>query len=48
MRILVRVGRRSWAGAVVGQALADGHQLTLFSRGRTGSELFPDVERPHR
>ena len=45
MRILVLGGTSFVGRAVVEQALADGHQLTLFSRGRTGAELFPDVER---
>jgi 2'-hydroxyisoflavone reductase len=45
MRILVLGGTSFVGRAVVEQALADGHELTLFSRGRTGTELFPDVER---
>jgi len=45
MRILVLGGTSFVGRAIVEQALADGHQLTLFSRGRTGAELFPDVER---
>ena len=45
MRILVLGGTSFVGRAVVDQALADGHDVTLFSRGRTGSELFPDVER---
>ena len=45
MRILVLGGTSFVGRAVVDQALADGHDLTLFSRGRTGPELFPDVER---
>ena len=32
---------------VVESALADGHRVTIFSRGRTQPELFPDVERIH-
>ena len=31
--------------AFVEQALANGHTLTLFHRGRSGTELFPGVER---
>jgi 2'-hydroxyisoflavone reductase len=45
MRILVLGGTSFVGRAVVEQALADGHELTLFSRGRTGTELFPDVAR---
>ena len=45
MRILVLGGTSFVGRAIVEQALADGHELTLFSRGRTGSELFPHVER---
>jgi 2'-hydroxyisoflavone reductase len=45
MRILVLGGTSFVGRAVVESALADGHDLTLFSRGRTGTDLFPDVER---
>lgn len=45
MRILVLGGTSFVGRAVVEQALAGGHELTLFSRGRTGAELFPEVER---
>ena len=45
MRILVLGGTSFVGRAVVERALADGHELTLFSRGRTGTDLFPDVER---
>ncbi|MCW2778186.1 MAG: NAD-dependent epimerase/dehydratase family protein, partial [Frankiales bacterium] len=31
--------------AVVDDLLGRGHEVTLFSRGRTGAELFPGVER---
>jgi 2'-hydroxyisoflavone reductase len=30
---------------LVGAALAAGHQITLFNRGRHGAELFPQVEK---
>lgn len=43
---LLVLGGTSFVGrAVVEHALARGHRLTLFSRGRTGTELFPEVER---
>ena len=45
MRILVLGGTSFVGRAVVERALSGGHELTLFSRGRTGAELFPDVER---
>lgn len=45
MRILVLGGTSFVGRAIVEQALAAGHELTLFSRGRTGGELFPGVER---
>jgi len=45
MRILVLGGTSFVGRAVVEQALGAGHALTLFSRGRTGTELFPAVER---
>ena len=45
MRILVLGGTSFVGRAIVEQALADGHDLTLFSRGRTGSDLFPQAER---
>ena len=45
MRILVLGGTSFVGRAVVEQALADGHALTLFTRGRTGTELFPGVAR---
>lgn len=45
MDILVLGGTSFVGRAVVELALSQGHRLTLFSRGRTGGELFPDVER---
>jgi 2'-hydroxyisoflavone reductase len=45
VRILM-LGGTAFAGRhVVGQALARGHTVTMFNRGRTGPELFPDTER---
>lgn len=37
-------GTRFVGKHVVEQALARGHDLTIFHRGQTGRELFPDVE----
>ena len=45
MRLLVLGGTSFVGRAVVERALTGGHELTLFSRGRTGAELFPGVER---
>lgn len=45
MRILVLGGTSFVGRAIVEQALVDGHELFLFSRGRTGADLFPQVER---
>ena len=45
MRLLVLGGTSFVGRAVVEHALASGHELTLFSRGRTGAALFPEVER---
>ena len=45
MRILVLGGTSFVGRAIVDDLLDRGHELTLFSRGKTGSDLFPDVER---
>src|SRR5690349_18301575 len=45
MRILVLGGTSFVGRAIVENALAAGHSLTLFGRGKTGADLFPDVER---
>jgi 2'-hydroxyisoflavone reductase len=45
MRLLVIGGTKFLGRAIVEDALARGHELTLFNRGRTGSELFPEAER---
>jgi 2'-hydroxyisoflavone reductase len=45
MRILVLGGTRFVGRAFVEEALAAGHELTLFNRGTTAPDLFPDVER---
>ena len=45
MRLLLLGGTSFVGRAITERALARGHELTLFSRGRTGAELFPDVER---
>ncbi len=44
MRILLIGGTRFVGRHVVQAALAAGHDVTLFHRGQTGADLFPDVE----
>ncbi|HEX9030525.1 MAG TPA: NAD-dependent epimerase/dehydratase family protein [Streptosporangiaceae bacterium] len=43
MRILIIGGTRFVGRHITQAALADGHEVTLFHRGRTGSELFPQA-----
>src|SRR4051795_10874890 len=45
MRILVLGGTQFLGRHVVDVALERGHDLTLFNRGQTRPELFPDVEK---
>ncbi|MEO8291663.1 MAG: NAD-dependent epimerase/dehydratase family protein [Actinomycetota bacterium] len=45
MRILVIGGTEFVGRHFVARALEDGHQLTLFNRGRTNPTLFPEAER---
>jgi 2'-hydroxyisoflavone reductase len=45
VKILVLGGTSFVGRAIVEEALSRGDQLTLFSRGRTGTDLFPDVAR---
>jgi 2'-hydroxyisoflavone reductase len=44
MRILLIGGTRFVGRHVVEAALAAGHDVTIFHRGKTGADLFPDVE----
>ncbi|MFN7975191.1 MAG: NAD-dependent epimerase/dehydratase family protein [Acidobacteriota bacterium] len=46
-RILILGGTAFLGPAVVGAARARGHEVTLFTRGKTRPDLFPDVERLH-
>src|SRR5437764_2224208 len=44
MRILV-IGGTSFVGrGIVEQLLGRGHEVTLFNRGRTNPDVFPDAE----
>jgi nucleoside-diphosphate-sugar epimerase len=45
VKLLVLGGTRFLGRAVVSAALADGHEVTLFNRGRTNPGLFPGVEK---
>jgi 2'-hydroxyisoflavone reductase len=45
MRLLVLGGTKFLGRAVVGCALARGHEVTLFNRGRTHPDLFPEAEK---
>lgn len=45
MKLLVLGGTRFLGRHLVEQALARGHQATLFNRGRTAPTLFPQAER---
>lgn len=45
MRILLLGGTGFIGGAVVEDLLAHGHEPVLFTRGRTGTALFPEVSR---
>jgi 2'-hydroxyisoflavone reductase len=45
VRLLLLGGPKFLGRAVIETALAGGHKLTLFNRGRTNPEEFPEVER---
>jgi 2'-hydroxyisoflavone reductase len=45
MRLLLLGGTAFVGRAIVETALARGHEVSLFSRGLTGTDLFPEVER---
>ncbi len=47
MRLLILGGTLYLGRHLVAAARARGHGVTLFHRGRTGAELFPDLERLH-
>ena len=44
MRLLVLGGTQFLGRAIVDDALARGHEVTLFNRGRTNPQLFPGAE----
>ncbi len=45
MRLLVLGGTKFLGRAAVEEALARGHEVTLFNRGETSPELFPEAEK---
>ena len=45
MRLLVLGGTAFLGRALVESALARGHEVTLFNRGRTNPDLFPEAEK---
>ena len=45
MSVLVLGGTKFLGRAFVEAALARGHELTLFNRGETNADLFPEVEK---
>ena len=45
MRLLVLGGTKFLGRAAVEEALARGHEVTLFNRGETNAELFPEAEK---
>lgn len=47
MRLLVLGGTKFLGRAVAEEALARGHELTLFNRGETNPGLFPEAEHLH-
>jgi nucleoside-diphosphate-sugar epimerase len=45
VKLLVLGGTKFLGRAVVESALAGGHEVTLFNRGRTNPELYPEAEK---
>src|SRR2546423_15335405 len=45
MRLLILGGPRFLGRALIDAALERGHELTLFNRGQTNPELYPEVEK---
>lgn len=44
MKILILGGTGFLGPHIVNRAVANGHEMTLFNRGKTAPELFPDLE----
>ena len=45
MKLLVLGGTKFLGRAIVEAALARGHEVTLFNRGETNPDLFPEAEK---
>lgn len=45
LKILVLGGTAFLGPSVIHEARARGHEITLFNRGRTNADMFPDLER---
>jgi 2'-hydroxyisoflavone reductase len=45
LKILILGGTAFLGPSVVHEARARGHEITLFNRGRTNAEMFPDLEK---
>lgn len=45
MRVLILGGTKFLGRALVDSALARGHEVTLFNRGNTNPDLYPDLEK---
>jgi len=45
MRLLILGGTGFLGPAIVDAALARGHELTLFNRGRTNTQLYPELDK---
>ena len=45
MRLLLLGGPKFVGRAVIEAALGRGHEVTLFNRGTTGADLYPELER---
>ena len=48
MKILMIGGTRFVGRALVELALERGHEVTLFNRGQSNADLFPEVEKNYR
>ena len=44
-KILILGGTAFLGPAIVNKALANGHEITLFNRGRTNTHLYPELEK---
>ena len=45
MKLLIIGGTRFLGRALVDEALAQGHEVTLFNRGQSNPDLYPEIER---